>query len=156
ALTEARSGTAGKSTQRQKGMVGTEEQMRAQAGADAKAAFDGAQSTVRGLLKDLVPNAMNKWETAKAALTRQFKDDLAIVKKRVDERHSGATGFVVGLWDAVTGLPGWATDAYDRAESNFAEGVIAKLTEISTEVNSVIQACEAIIKKARDRIAEVF
>lgn len=156
ALTQARSGTAGKSAQRQKGMVGTEEQMRAQAGADAKTAFDEAQSTVRGLLKDLVPNAMNKWETAKAILTKQFKDDLAIVKKRVDERHSGAGGFIVGLWDAVTGLPDWATEAYDRAENNFAEGVIAKLTEISTEVNSVIQACEAIIKKARDRIAEIF
>ena len=54
---------------------------------------------------------MAKWEAAKTVLATQFKDDLEIVKERVDERHSGASGFVVGLWDAVTGLPGWATEA---------------------------------------------
>ena len=110
------------------GMVGTEEQMRAKAGAEAKAAFDEAQSAVKALLKNLAPNAMAKWEAAKTVLTTQFKNDLTIVKERVDERHSGVSGFVVGLWDAVTGLPGWATDAYDKAEKNFADGVIDKLT----------------------------
>src|SRR5215207_7077043 len=126
------------------------------AGAEAKAAFDEAQSSVKALLKDLAPNAMAKWEAAKTVLTTQFKSDLEIVKERVDKRHSGASGFVVGLWDAVTGLPGWATDAYDRAEKNFADGVIEKLTAISAEVNSVIAACDLIITGARERIAKIF
>ncbi|WBY07626.1 hypothetical protein PIB19_20320 [Sphingomonas sp. 7/4-4] len=156
ALTAERGGTAGQATEHKKGMVGSEAQMRAQAGTDAKAAFDEAQGLVKDLLKDLVPNAMQKWETAKASLTTQFKADLKIVQDRVDDRHSGASGFVVGLWDAVTGLPGWATEAYDKAEKSFADGVIAKLTEISTEVDAIIKACEALIKKARDRIAEIF
>jgi len=156
ALTADRTGTVGQANEHKKGMVGSEAQMREQAGIDAKAAFDEAQGLVKDLLKDLVPNAMQKWETAKASLTTQFKTDLKIVKDRVDDRHSGASGFVVGLWDAVTGLPGWATEAYDKAENNFGDGVIAKLTEISTEVDAIIKACEALIKKARDRIAEIF
>ena len=156
ALTADRTGTVGQANEHKKGMVGSEAQMREQAGIDAKAAFDEAQGLVKDLLKDLVPNAMQKWETAKASLTTQFKTDLKIVKERVDDRHSGASGFVVGLWDAVTGLPGWATEAYDKAENNFGDGVIAKLTEISTEVDAIIKACEALIKKARDRIAEIF
>ena len=156
ALTASRQGTVKRTGARQEGMVGTEEQMRAKAGAEAKAAFDEAQSAVKALLKNLAPNAMAKWEAAKTVLTTQFKNDLKIVKDRVDERHSGASGFVVGLWDAVTGLPGWATDAYDRAEKNFADGVIDKLTAISAEVNSVIAACDLIITGARERIAKIF
>ena len=156
ALTGERTGTAGQASEHKKAMVGSEAQMRAQAGTDAKAAFDDAQALVKDLLKDLVPNAMQKWETAKASLTTQFKADLKVVQDRVDDRHSGASGFVVGLWDAVTGLPDWAVEAYDKAEKNFADGVIAKLTEISTEVDAIIKACEALIKKARDRIAEIF
>ena len=154
--TASRQGTVKRTGARQEGMVGTEEQMRAKAGAEAKAAFDEAQSAVKALLKNLAPNAMAKWEAAKTVLTTQFKNDLKIVKDRVDERHSGASGFVVGLWDAVTGLPGWATDAYDRAEKNFADGVIDKLTAISAEVNSVIAACDLIITGARERIAKIF
>lgn len=156
ALTASRAGAVAKTTNRQRGMVGTDEEMRATAGADAKAVFDQAQTDVRALLKPLVPTAMDKWEAARTALTTQFKNDLRIVKERVDERHSGVGGWFVGVWDVVTGLPGWATEAYDKAENNFAEGVIAKLTEISIEVNSVIQACEAIIKTARERIAGIF
>jgi hypothetical protein len=156
ALTASRQGTVKRTGTRQQGMVGTEEQMRAKAGAEAKAAFDEAQSSVRALLKNLAPNAMAKWEVAKTVLTTQFKNDLNIVKDRVNKRHSGASGFVVGLWDAVTGLPDWATEAYDRAEKNFADGVIEKLTAISAEVNSVIAACDLIIKSARGRIAQIF
>jgi hypothetical protein len=156
ALTASRTGTVAKTTDRQKGVVGSEEQMRTQSGADAKTAFDAAQAQVQGLLKPLVPTAMDKWEAAKIRLTAQFKDELKIVKDRVDERHSGVGGFFLGLKDAVAGLPDWATDAYDRAENDFAEGVIAKLTEISVEVNSVIKACETIIEQARTRIHEIF
>src|SRR5262249_39111472 len=152
ALTTARAGTVAKTGERQHGMVGSEEQMRAQAGAEAKATFDKAQTDVQALLKPLVSTAIDKWEAAKTTLTTQFKDDLRIVKEGVDDRHSGASGFVVGLWDAVTGLPDWATDAYDKAENDFAEGVIKNLTEISIEVNSVIKVCETIIENARNKI----
>jgi hypothetical protein len=92
ALTAERGGTAGQATEHKKGMVGSEAQMRAQAGTDAKAAFDDAQTLVKDLLKDLVPNAMQKWETAKASLTTQFKADLKIVQDRVDDRHFGRVG----------------------------------------------------------------
>ncbi len=45
ALTASRQGTVKRTGARQEGMVGTEEQMRAKAGAEAKAAFDEAQSS---------------------------------------------------------------------------------------------------------------
>lgn len=156
ALTSERAGTAGQATEQKKGMVASESQMREQAGVDAKAAFDDAQGLVKDLLKDLVPNAMTKWDTAKTVLTTQFKADLKVVQDRVDERHSGFGGTLNAIGDYVTGLPDWATDGYDKAETNFADGVIAKLTEISTEVDAIIKACEALIKKARDRIAEIY
>ncbi len=156
ALTTARASTVATTGDRQRGMVGGDEEMRAKAGADARAVFDEAQAAVRALLKPLVPTAMDKWEAARTALTTQFKTDLGIVKQRVDTRHSGAGGWFVGVWDTVTGLPDWATEAYDKAENAFAEGVIARLTEISIQVNTVVQTCEAIIRTARERIAAIF
>ena len=156
ALTVARAGTVTRTSARQRNLVESEEQQRTDAGNEATVVFDKAQAAVRALLKPLIPTAMEKWEAARTALTAQFKNDLQIVKDRVDERHSGVTGAIVGLWDAVTGLPDWATEAYDRAENNFADGVIARLTEISVEVNSVIKACEVIIVDARTRIREIF
>ena len=116
----------------------------------------GARQRSTALLKNLASNAIDEWEAAKTLLVSQFKSDLAIVQKRVEDRHSGVGGFFVGLWDAVTGLPGWAEDAYNKAEYNFAEGVIAKITEISVKVNTVIAACELLIKQARDAIAKIF
>src|SRR5262249_49415401 len=107
-------------------------------------------------LKPLASNAINEWEAAKTLLVAQFKSDLKVVADRVKERHSGVGGWFVGVWDAVTGLPGWAEDAYNKAEYNFSEGVIAKITEISVKVNTVIKACEKLIKDARDRIAQIF
>jgi len=141
---------------RQKGMVGSEESMRAKAGAEAKKTFDDAKIQVTTLLKPLASNAMAEWEAAKEVLVSQFKADLAIVQKRVEERHAGVGGWFVGLWDAVTGLPGWAEEAYTKAEKNFGDGVIAKLTTISANVNSVIATCDLIIKNARNRIKEIF
>ncbi|QAY79329.1 hypothetical protein [Sphingosinicella sp. BN140058] len=156
ALTASRGGTVGKTAEGQRGMVGTEAEMRAKAGGEAKTIFDEAQSAVKGLLKDVSSNAMAKWEEAKNAHTRAFKADLKIVQDRIDERHSGAGGFVVGIWDAITGLPDWAIEAYDKAEKNFGDGVIAKLLEISQEVESIIAACQTIIDNARTRIAKIF
>ena len=156
ALTASRKGSVKKATSQQEGMVGSEESMRTKASGDAKTIFDDTQTQVNALLAPLATNAMNEWEAAKTVLVTKFKADLAPVQKRIDERHSGVGGFFVGLWDAVTGLPSWAEQAYTTAETNFGDGVIAKLTEISTKVNSVIAACEALIKSARERIKKIF
>ena len=153
ALTAHRAGTVGKTTQRQTAMVGTEAQMREQAGTQARAAFTSAKEDVQGLLKDLVPNAMNKWEAAKTDLTTTFKADLKGVADQVKKRHEST---LAAIADYFTGLPDWATEGYDRAEKNFADGVIKKLREISTEVDAIIKACEARIKQARDEIAVIF
>jgi hypothetical protein len=156
ALTTSRAATTKGNASRQNAMVGSEESMRANAGAEAKKTFDDAKNQVETLLKPLASTAMADWDAAKDVLATNFKNDLAIVKKRVDDRHSGVGGWFVGVWDAVTGLPDWATEAYDKAEKTFADGVIAKLTEISTHVNSVIATCDLIIKNARERIQKIF
>jgi hypothetical protein len=111
---------------------------------------------VQGLLKNLPAKAMEKWEQAKKLLVIRFKADLKVVQDRVDERHSGFGGGLVAWWDDKVGLPDWATEGYNRAENNFADGVIEKLLAISSEVNSIIQACDEIIANARKRIDEIF
>jgi hypothetical protein len=156
ALTTSRAASSKHASAQQKDMVGSEESRRAQVSAEAQQTFSEAQTAVDGLLKNLASNAINEWEAAKTLLVSQFKSDLAIVQKRVEDRHSGVGGFFTGLWDAATGLPGWAEDAYNKAEYNFSEGVIAKITEISVKVNTVIAACELLIKQARDKIAKLF
>ena len=70
--------------------------------------FDDAKSMVMAQLKDLPATAMEEWDEAKEVLAAQFKADLAIVQTRVEERHSDVGGWFVGIWDVVTGLPGWA------------------------------------------------
>jgi hypothetical protein len=155
-LNAARTGTAKHASGQQEGMVVSEEAKRTKASSDAQQVFTDAQKAVTALLEPLARNALDKWEAAKTLLVAQFKADLAPVQKRVDERHAGASGFVVGLWDAVTGLPSWAEEGYARAELNFSEGVIARLKEISAEVNGVVATCELLIKTARDRIAKIF
>jgi Domain of unknown function (DUF4157) len=156
ALTTSRDGTVKGNASHQQSMVGSEESMREKAGSDAKKTFDDARTAVNGLLKDLPATAMAKWNTAKDVLVTQFKNELADVKKRVDDRHAGVGGFFRGIKDAVVGLPDWAEESYTRAETDFGNGVIAKLTEISTEVNAVIAACDLIITNAKARIAEIF
>jgi len=156
ALMNSRAATTKGATSQQQGMVLTEEAKRTKASAEAQQIFTDAQKDVTVLLKPLASNAIDEWEAAKTLLVAQFKADLSIVQERVKERHAGVGGFVVGLWDAVTGLPGWAIKAYDAAELNFADGVIAKITEISVKVNTVIATCELLIKTARDRIAKIF
>jgi len=156
ALTASRDSTTKSNAARQGGMVGSEESMRARASSDAKQTFDDAKAQVGTLLQPLAPNAMAEWEAAKDVLVSKFKADLAPVQKRVEERHAGAGGFFVGLWDAVTGLPSWAEKAYTEAETNFGDGVVKKLEEISTKVNAVIAACDLIVKNARERIQKIF
>ena len=156
ALTTSRAATVKSTASRQHAMVGTETSMRSKASAEAQNIFNATQTLVDGLLKPLATHAMKEWEDAKTLLVTKFKADLKPVQDRVDKRHSGVGGFFVGLWDAVTGLPDWAEEAYTKAETNFGDGVIAKLTEISIKVNSVIEACDALIEDARTRIAKIF
>jgi hypothetical protein len=156
ALTASRGATTKKATAGQKGMVESEAATRTRVSGEAQQIFNDAQTAVNNLLKPLVKNALDQWEAAKTVLVTQFKNDLAVVQRKVDERHSGVGGFFVGLWDAVTGLPDWAEKAYTKAEYNFSEGVIAKITQISVEVNTVIATCELLISTARDRIAKLF
>ncbi|MEY3289627.1 MAG: hypothetical protein RLZZ419_1869 [Pseudomonadota bacterium] len=155
-LTKSRTATTKSTLSQQTGMVGSEETMRTGASTEAKKIFEDAKNQVTELLKPLASNAMKEWDSAKDVLTTQFKKDLSPVQKRIDERHSGITGFAVGLWDAATGLPSWAEEGYSNAEKNFGDGVINKLTSISTKVNSVILTCDLIIKNARDRITKIF
>jgi hypothetical protein len=156
ALTTSRSTTVKGSTSQQHGMVGSEESMRVKASAEAQQVFTNAQKSVTSLLQPVASNAISEWEAAKEVLVSKFKADLAIVQKRVEERHAGVGGFVVGLWDAVVGLPDWAEEAYTNAEKNFGDGVIAKITEISVKVNTIIATCEALIKDARQKITKIF
>ena len=156
ALTTSRNGTVKGNASHQQAMVGSEESMREKAGSEAQKTFDDARAAVNALLKDLPSTAMSKWNAAKDVLVTEFKGDLADVKKRVDDRHSGVGGFFLGIKDAVAGLPDWAEESYSRAEDRFGDGVINKLTEISTEVNAVIAACDLIISNAKAHIAEIF
>ncbi|MEU8243897.1 hypothetical protein AB0C07_37055 [Actinoplanes missouriensis] len=156
ALQSSRAGTAAGNTAQQGGMIGTEEQMRTRASSSAQTIFTDARNQVTALLKDLPRDAMAEWDAAKDVLATKFKADLKPVQDRVDERHSGVGGWFVSKWDDWTGLPGWAEEGYSQAESAFAEGVIAKLKEISTEVNAVIIACDQIIESARTRIHKIF
>ena len=138
-------------------MVGSEESMRANGrGRSASRPSTTRKTQVDALLKDLPRTRWRSGTRRRTCSSAQFKADLKPVQERVEERHSGVGGFVVGLWDAVTGLPDWAEEAYTKAETNFGDGVIAKLTAISTNVNAVIAACDLIIKNARERIAKIF
>lgn len=156
ALVQSRASTAGKTSQRQKSMVGTDEEKRTAASNEAKEIFNQAQSDVRAQLKDLIPTAMADWEASKARITSQFKYDLKIVADKVKKRHEGVGGFFRGLKDSAFGLPDWATEAYDDAEYVFSESVIKVLKRISAHVDLVIKTCEAIIKAARERIKKIM
>ncbi|CAN7806284.1 hypothetical protein LJR267_010707 [Paraburkholderia hospita] len=156
ALTTSRAATTKGTSSQQEGMVVSEEAKRIKASADAQQVFSDAQKAVTALLAPVAQNAIDKWEAEKTLLVTTFKADLAPVQEKVNERHKGAGGFVVGLWDVVAGLPKWAEDGYKLAEENFGDGVIKKLKEISAEVNAVIATCELLIKTARDRIAKIF
>ena len=156
ALTESRSNTVSGVGGQQTQMVGTEEQMREQLSTQARQIFADAQTRVNTLLQPLSNNAMEKWRAGVARLSTEFRESLNRVKAWIDERHSGFGGAILAGWDALTGLPGWVTKEYDRAEKKFGDDVCGLITEISTEVNSVIAACEAIIDDARQQIDALY
>ncbi|MCP5519598.1 MAG: DUF4157 domain-containing protein [Verrucomicrobiales bacterium] len=143
-------------TGQQQGMVGSEEQMRAQVSAQAQAIFDSAQTRVNALLEPLPETAMHRWETGVQVLSTRFEQDLSRIEEWKRERYSGVGGALLELWEGVVGLPDEFIRAYDSAERNFGDGVCALIREISTEVNGVIAACEQIIDDARRQIGELF
>ena len=156
ALAASRLGTAKKLSAGQQGMVGSEEQMRADAGQRASAAVTRAQDLVRGLIKPLGGEAMKRWEAAKTVLVREFKADLSRVEKEIAERHSGVGGAILSVVDWATGLPDWVTRDYNTAEKRFADGVIQNLLTISQYVETIIASCQKIIDETRKEVAGIF
>jgi hypothetical protein len=160
AATEALAASRGATVQgvggQQEGMVDSEERTRERIGEQARAVFSGAQERVRSLLEPLPRTAMARWDAEKEILAREFRDSLARVRRWIDERHSGAGGLVLSAVDYLTGLPGWVTEEYDRAEQRFGDGVCRVIREISRDVNGVIAACEAIIDEAHRNIDRLY
>ena len=156
ALNASRRETVGANVSRQHNMVGSEEQTRTQVSAEAQRIYREAQTQVNNLLEPLTRTAMNRWETGVGVLAERFRQRLRRVEQWIEERHSGVGGFFVGAFEYVFGLPDWVTEEYDDAERQFGDGVCNLIREISTEVNSIVAACEAIIADADQRIAELF
>jgi Domain of unknown function (DUF4157) len=153
ALRGGRTETTQEGRAQQQGMVGSEEEMRTRAGADAQRIFDDAQTRVSGLLEPLPRTAMARWDAGVRVLSTDFEQHLARVKSWIDERHESTA---LAIWDAVTGMPAWVEENYARAERTFGDGVCELIREISSDVNGVIAACETIIDQARADIAAVF
>lgn len=156
ALTSSRAATVQTTGGQQQEMVGSEEQQRAQISAQAQSIFNAARTQVDGLLQNLAPTAMSRWDSGVAILSTRFRTRLSEVEGWIRERHSGGWGAVVSVWDDLTGLPGWVIDAYDTAERDFGDGVCDLIREISIEVNGVVATCEALIADARTQIDDLF
>lgn len=156
ALSTSRTHTVKGTSGRQHKMVGSEEEMRTQASTEAQNIFTETQTKVENLLRPLPEKAMQKWDAGKEIASQTFKRELSEVDRRIKERHAGVGGFFTGVWDAATGLPSWVVERYDKAEQIFGDDMCRLAREISTEVNGVIAACEALIKDARQRISEIF
>jgi hypothetical protein len=162
ALADARAGTVGHIATHTTGVKGSEEQQRAQAGAQMQAIFTRTQKSVDALLQPLSKDAVARWDAGVDQLSTAFETALADVKRRIDERHHGHHGVFGGLenaWDQGTdkmfGLPDWVTQDYDRAEAAFADGAIRLITDISRDVNKVIEDCKGLIQQARKDIEAV-
>lgn len=148
----ARSEAIGERAQRQRGIVGTQEQMRAAAGRQMREIFASAQGEVGSCLDRLMAAARTRWENGVAAATRDFKATLKSVEEWIAERHEGAVGVVLELIDELTGYPKWVTKQYDEAEKKFGDSVCALIRDISRDVEAVIRLCEAVISRARAEI----
>ncbi len=156
ALSTSRHATVTGTTDQQKKMVGSEAQMRTDASKLARDIFTSAQTRVNDLLRPLPQTAMEKWDKGIAIASHMFKEHLKQVADWIKERHSGVGGTLLSIGDYFTGLPAWVTRHYDQAEQKFGDDVCNLAREISTEVNGVIMACEAIIADARTQIAGIF
>lgn len=156
ALRAARAGTVESVGTGQGTAVTTEQETRESVSQRAQGIFAAAQTRVSGLLDPLSRIAMSRWETGLASVSQEFHDSLDQVQRWIADRHSGVDGWVVGIGDAVFGLPDWVIEEYDRAERAFGNGVCDLLLSISTEVNGVLAAAQAVIQQARDDIDAAF
>ena len=155
-LAASRSSTVAGTGGQQHKMVGSEESMRLQAGNQAQAIFTDAQNKVGALLQPLAQTAMQKWDAGVAIASGKFKQALKEVEDWLKQRHGGGWGAIVSVWDDVAGLPSWVTEKYAAAEQVFGNEICDTARQISTEVNGVIMACEAIVADARSKINSVF
>ncbi|MGH3362355.1 MAG: phage tail protein, partial [Nocardioides sp.] len=156
AMRSARSGTVGTVGTGQTGMVTSEENTRESVSARAQRLFDDAQRQVDQLLQPLGRTAIARWEAGLARLSQDFHDTLDRVKRWIDERHSGVGGTILAIGDYIGGLPDWVTDEYNRAEREFGDGVANLLLDISSDVNGVVAAAQALIQNARTDIDAAF
>lgn len=156
ALQHSRSSTIQGASQQQTSMVGAEEQMRAELGAQAETIFVNAQTQVTSLLGPLSTTAMDMWNAGRGRISTEFDQSLAEVQRWIDDRHEGFVGGVVEVWDDWTGYPDWITSAYNRAEERFGDSVCVLIREISVYVNTIILTCEQIIDDADRQISELF
>jgi hypothetical protein len=156
AMQGARSGTVGAVGTGQTGMVTSEENTRESVSQRAQQIYDTAQRQVDQLLQPLSRTAIARWEAGLARLSQNFHDSLDRVKRWIDDRHSGVGGTILAVGDYIAGLPDWVTDEYNRAEREFGDGVCDLLLDISSDVNGVVAAAQAIIQHARDDIDATF
>ncbi|MFI7481412.1 hypothetical protein ACH9EU_03235, partial [Kocuria sp. M1R5S2] len=156
AMRASRAGTMDSVGAGQGAMVGSEEQTRESVSARAQRIYDDAQRQVDTLLEPLSRTAIARWEAGLTRLSQDFHDSLDRVKRWIDERHSGVGGAILAIGDYIAGLPRWVTDEYNRAEREFGDGVCELLLEISTDVNGVIAAAQALIRRAREDIEAAF
>lgn len=152
ALTGARASSTTSVAGRQHGMVGSEEQMRAQAGAEAQAIFDGARTQVTGLLDGLAERSMQRYRAETDQLAADFQADLNFIR----EWQDGRGGLTAWWQDNIAGWPDEIVRVFNTAEANFGRGVCDVVRQISIQVNGIIASCEAVIADARRRIEELF
>jgi hypothetical protein len=134
----------------------TEEQMRANAGAEAQRIFSEAQTQVSSLLDPLPQTAMQRWETGIRVLSTRVEQESEEFNRWKAERYSGVGGAVLGVVEGVVGMPDWAIRWLNGIEERFGNDVCDLVREISSEVNTVVATCEEIIDNANRQIAAVF
>jgi hypothetical protein len=156
AMRTARGGAVADTGATSEAATGAEVNTREGVSQRAQGIYDAAQRQVETLLTPLSRTALSQWDAGLARLSREFHDSLNRVQRWIDERHSGVVGTIVAIGDYVAGLPGWVTDEYNRAERTFGDGVCELLLSISSDVNAVIAAAQAVIQTARDDIDGLF
>lgn len=134
----------------------TESEMRTNAGIQARSIFTEAQTQVTNLLNPLPQTAMRHWETGIAVLSTRVEQQSTEFNNWKRERYEGLGGTALEVVEYFTGLPDWAIDWLNGIEESFGNDVCELMREISTEVNTVIATCEALIDNANTRIAAVF
>jgi hypothetical protein len=156
ALSTSRAGAVNQLVSTRVDTTASEEKQRAQAGRAMQAIFARAQSQVDGLLAPISQMAIKRWDAGVQQLSTRFEAVLADTKQKVEARYNKSGnalerfgGELTRLKDTWIGLPGWAVEAYDRAEREFADGCCDLARDISRDVNDIVVKCEKIVERAR-------